>query len=264
MKDFIGITKEELEEIFKRLGIKDPYKEKFSQETIEVPEVGTVSVKPVYLDQFVRKCSEGIIRLDKRKEGDTITMIEWFESMMLAEKMGVKLLSCKDYWKCYEWALSKNTLFAKSLRENTTWIGTTVVWAKEPREELEYLVKQYPKISLPLVVEDIKVTRSNEGYILSGGNVVIPESRIMQIGCHFGFKCLDEETGLPTKSAAHVPAPQALDKFNVFFYIPSTAFAEKMKDIAQTNCNVMCDGTTLYADRYAEFKSKNLGFFCKL
>lgn len=256
-ENFFG-SKKDLMYILEKLGVKDSKCcTNFEQPMVYVPGVGQVTAKKVYLDGYIAKCAEGIVDIKSINENEIVSNINWYEAVLLAEALGLQLLSNKDYWDCLRWAMTNDVKFLEELEFPSTWTGTLVVW-HQAREELFYLLEQHNyNGDLPVIVENVKVIKVGDSYQFEGGNLVIPDIPIWEhFNGKFSFLHLEKKTGLPFK----------LVENGNFSYLISTAFVNNgtEESLAVTNWNILCGNETMFADRNAFYKSSHVGFFCKI
>lgn len=201
----LGKTKEEIKEILGKLGIKEEDKPyfptgiKLDQPFIKVPGVGFVTERRICIDDIVIEAAERVLDLAKYEKGSELSNIDWYHSMILAEKLNVQILSNRDYWACVNWALKNNKNLAESLKENA-WTSSVIIWHNNTELKKGLLESHNYNGELPVVIDNPIVTLSGLGeYSLEGGELFIPErAPFWERGCfRFNYEDLDESTRLP-------------------------------------------------------------------
>lgn len=209
MKESLLGRKEDIKAILKALGIKDDKKfvpsdaveTPLEQFFIEVPTVGFVTYEPVYVDDIVRKLSQGTVDLSVEKDGEKVSC-NWYRAMVLAKSFGLELLSNKEYWDCLAWGLSKNSGFVDNLK-SWTWTRTLIVWDNNHKFNDSLLKSLGYSGKFPIIVDSPSVipdSKADEFHRVEGGTIIDPSDKIsfFESG-YFTFSDQEHKTGFPTR-----------------------------------------------------------------
>lgn len=248
-KNILG-RKEDLQYILKKLTaekIKPVSNTLLKQEFVEVPCVGEVTLQRLYADDVVRTVAEGVVYFDNFFNNKRVEC-NWFDALNLAERLGLELLSNKEYWQSVKWALENNEKFAKNLQE-WTWTKTLVIWKTDflDKEIQDLLEHHNYKGEFPLIIENPKtvVQQPPTKYKLEGGKLITPSQPLLTDDSRFEFSDLEENTGLPSTSTINGRFISDIDDFN--FTAVACGYTEPVYQIFGTWCP----------------DAKGVGMFCK-
>lgn len=108
------------------------------------------------LDERVKNVAQGIIDLNKHEEGKILMNINWYEAMLILQRLGSRGLTLQEYWKI---GLYEVEYFNEGYYYNDkNWIG-----GYNGGEWIGCLVKNKKEL-----VENIKVTKCGDKYFYYG------------------------------------------------------------------------------------------------
>jgi len=258
----------------------------FKQPLVEIPGVGLVTTCPVGIDGPVRQACRGILELKdwqikSRQHHQHIPLapVNWYQAMVIASRLGLRLLTLPEYWACYYWAKPqyKYTAAGNGKRSEqivdpdldwfvqristNTWTSTIVVWDRDDLVSRHLLDNHNYSGPLPVLIHgpevtpdprfetsceekclggDCVVTSRFRGYRLEGGTLVVPSFAIPEVG-----------------RDAEVFRPEDLDETTG---IPKRLRSE-LKDRSIGICGFYCERNGLRAVEWTGIMTGGLGIY---
>jgi len=272
----------------------------FKQPFVEVPGVGLVTSCPVGIDGPVRAACKGIFELKnwqiKSREPYQhfpLAPINWYQAMMVAKTLGLRLLTLPEYWASYHWASpqykhaasgrSKSvdritdpdlSWFIQEIGANT-WTSTVVIWDREDLVSRYLLDSHGYEGKLPVVIHapevtpdpqfdvvtetkdlngDCTVTARLKGYRLEGGQLIKIDFLIPE-PVRIDFEVFDPDD-LDNKTGL----PKGLRPLIRNHSIENCSFCCDRTGIRAAEwCGALCYGLNIYNDPHHRFDS-SMGF----